>query len=84
MDASKNYALVIHIFDVVISTSCKNAYKLGLQLTACWNQENRVFYHKIRNKIYKSVYTLYPNILTRILPYFCQDTYEFTLLQEKG
>jgi len=48
MDASKSYALLIHIFDVVISISCKNVYKLVVQLIASRNQENKVFYHKIK------------------------------------
>lgn len=48
MDASKNYALAIHMFAVVISISCKNAHKLEVQLIASQNQEKKVFYRKIK------------------------------------
>lgn len=48
VDASKNYALAIHMFAVVISISCKNAHKLEVQLIPSRNQEKKVFYGKIK------------------------------------
>lgn len=52
-------------------------YHLGIK-------KKRYFMARLRNKIYKSFYTSHLNFLTSILPHFCQDTSEFTLLQVKA